>query len=181
VKWVTKDFVHLDRVATPWLIRRFVDTAAQFVFVAWDRQHEAPADAIPFALDGAELGPHDASGTTFSKTLRKYGLRDAGLTRMAAVVEAGVRTAVHGDRPDSGDTDGQIAIGLLAISEGLAVRAATDDDLLEESFPVYDALYAHFRVQAIVEAEKIVVARPGRAGPGDKVRLLRALYARAIS
>jgi hypothetical protein len=53
--------------------------------------------------------------------------------------------------------------------------------VLVTSFPVYDALYAHFSVRAVVAAEGIVVPRPGRAGPGDKVRLLRALYARAIS
>jgi hypothetical protein len=181
VKWVTKDFVHLDRVATPWLIKRFVDPAAQFVFVPWDRQDTAPADATPFALEGAELGPHDASGTTFSKTLRKYDLRDPGLTRMAAVVEAGVRCAVHGYRPAIDDGDGQIAVGLLAVSEGVTLRSASDDDVLTASFPVYDALYAHFRVQAIVEADAIAVPRPGRAGPGDKVRLLRALWARVTS
>ena len=181
MKWVTKDFVHLDRVATPWLIRRFIDAAAQFVFVPWDAQDAAPVDAIPFAIDGAELGPHDASGTTFSKTIGKYELRDPGLTRMAGVVDAGVRCAVHGYRPAIDDQDGQIAVGLLAISEGVTLRAANDDDVLAASFPVYDALYAHFRVQAIVEAERIAVPRPGRAGPGDKVRLLRALYARVIS
>ena len=181
MKWVTKEFVHLDRVATPWLIKRFVDPAARFVFVPWDAQDAAPADAIPLALDGAELGPHDAGGTTFSKTLRKYALRDPGLARMAAVVDAGVRSAVHGYRPAMDDRDGQIAVGLLAISEGMTLRNASDDDVLAASFPVYDALYAHFRVQALVEAEAIAVPRPGRAGPGDKVRLLRALYARATS
>lgn len=181
VKWVTKDFVHLDRVATPWLIKRFIDPAAQFVFVPWERQDTAPADAIPFALDGAELGSHDAAGTTFSKTLRKYELRDPGLTRMAAVIDAGVRCAVHGYRPAMDDQDGQIAVGLLAISEGVTLRTTSDDEALTASFPVYDALYAHFRVQTIVEAEGITVPRPGRAGPGDKVRLLRALYARVTS
>lgn len=181
MKWATKDFVHLDRVATPWLIRRFIDAEAEFVFVPWDRQHEAPRDAIPFALDGAALGAHDPDGTTFSKALRQYGLNDAALARMAAVVDAGVRHAVHGHRPAADDADGQIAVGLLAISEGFTLRSATDDEVLAASFPVYDALYAHFRVQALVAAEGITVPRPGPAGPGDKVRLLRALYARATS
>ena len=181
MKWVTKDFVHLDRVATPWLILRFVDADAEFLFVPWERQHEAPRDAIPFALDGTELGPHDANGTTFAKVLRTYGLADAALARMAAVVEAGVRCAVHGHRPAADDTDGQIAIGLLAISEGITVRAASDAGVLEASFPVYDALYAHFHVQSRVAAAGLAVPRPGRAGPGDKVRLLRALYAGTTS
>jgi hypothetical protein len=72
-------------------------------------------------------------------------------------------------------------VGLLAISDGMTLRAGGDDDVLAASFPVYDALYAHFRVQAIVDAERIAVPRPGRAGPGDRVQLLRALYARATS
>ena len=181
MKWVTKDFVHLDRVATPWLIKRFVDRDAQFVFVPWDRLHEAPADATPFALEGAELGPHDATGTTFAKALRKYDLHDPGLARMARVIDAGVRCAVHGDRAGVDDTDGQIAVGLLAISEGIMASTADDDQVLAASFPIYDALYADFRVRAIVATEGIVVPKPGRAGPGDKVRLLRALYARATS
>jgi len=181
VKWVTKDFVHLDRVATPWLIKRFIDRDAQFLFVGWDRQDQVPADAIAFALEGAELGPHDAAGTTFSKTLRKYGLRDPGLSSIAAVVEAGVRCAVQGYRPAVDDTPGQIAMGLLAVSEGLTIRVTDDSEILAASFPIYDARHAHFSVRAIVAAEGIVLPRPGRAGPGDKVRLLRALYARAIS
>lgn len=181
MKWVTKDFVHLDRVATPWLIQRFVDPAAEFAFVAWDRQHDPPRDAIPFALEGAELGPHDADGTTFAKVLRKYALVDPALARMAAVVDAGVRCALHGQRPAVDHTDGQIAVGLLALSEGFTLRTATDRAVLAASFPVYDALYAHFQVQAIVAAEGIAVPQPSRAGPGDKVRLLRALYARATS
>ena len=181
MKWVTRDFVHLDRVATPWLIRRFVDRDAEFAFLPWDRQHEPPSDAIAFALDGAELGPHDADGTTFAKVLRKYELRDAALARMAAVIDAGVRCAVRGERPAPDDADAQIAIGLLAISEGITASTTSDAEVLAASFPVYDALYAHFRVQALVTAAGVTVPRPGRAGPGDKVRLLRALYVRATS
>ena len=59
MKWVTRDYVHLDRVACPWLIKRFIDKEAEFVFVPWGEESKRPADAIPFALPGAELGPHD--------------------------------------------------------------------------------------------------------------------------
>src|ERR1700691_2338669 len=64
MKWVTRDFVHLDRVASPWLIKRFIDRDAVFVFVPWGAEERRPADAIPFALPGAEIGPHDQEGTT---------------------------------------------------------------------------------------------------------------------
>lgn len=57
MKWVTRDYVHLDRVASPWLITRFVDPQAEFVFVPWGAEDQRAADAIPLALPGAELGP----------------------------------------------------------------------------------------------------------------------------
>jgi hypothetical protein len=79
MKWVTRDFVHLDRVASPWLIKRFIDRDAVFVFVPWGKEDRRPADAIPFALPGAEIGPHDHEGTTFAKLLKKYRLDDPAL------------------------------------------------------------------------------------------------------
>lgn len=95
MKWVTKNFVHLDRVACPWLIKRFVDNEAQFSFVPWDKQDEVPSDAIPFALDGADLGPHDAEGTTFAKVLKKYSLKDPALDDIARIIAAGVKEGLH--------------------------------------------------------------------------------------
>ena len=63
MKWVTRDFVHLDRVASPWLIKRFVDRDAEFVFVPWLEEDARPPDAVPLALPGGELSAHDAAGT----------------------------------------------------------------------------------------------------------------------
>lgn len=59
--WVTTDHVHLDRVACPWLIRRFIDKDAEFTFLTRDNVNSLPADAIPYAIPGVELGPHDES------------------------------------------------------------------------------------------------------------------------
>ncbi len=72
--WVTTDHIHLDRVACPWLIRRFIDKDAVFTFLARDKVAGRPSDAIPFAIPGVELGPHDEHGTCFDKFLRKYRL-----------------------------------------------------------------------------------------------------------
>ncbi|MDB5686587.1 MAG: chromate resistance protein, partial [Rhizorhabdus sp.] len=60
MKWVSRDFVHFDRVVTPWLILRFVDPEAEFILVPWGKEDERPADAIPYAIPGVELGSHDA-------------------------------------------------------------------------------------------------------------------------
>ena len=71
MKWVTRDFVHLYRVASPWLIQRFVDPEAQFVFVPLGQEDTRPSDAIPFGLPGVELSSHDEHGTTFEKIIRR--------------------------------------------------------------------------------------------------------------
>ena len=178
MKWVTRDYVHLDRVASPWLIKRFIDAQAEFVFVPWDGSVAPPADAIPFGLPGAELGPHDAQGTTFQKILKKYALDDPALERMGRVIACGVDYVVHGFRPAADDTEGQIAVGLLSISEGMIYRATDDAGVLATTFPVYDALYADLRVKHALQAGGLKPPAPKRPGPGDKIDFLRTLYKR---
>jgi hypothetical protein len=111
MKWVTRDFVHLDRVACPWLIRRFIDTDAEFVFVPWGEESRRPADAIAFAIPGAELGPHDAQGTTFEKLLAKYKLDDPSLAEIQRVIPPWL----HAEQGELGSAD-QAGVGWLARS-----------------------------------------------------------------
>lgn len=179
MRWVTKNYVHLDRVACPWLIRRFIDPAAEFVFVAWDRQNEIPADAIPFAISGAELGPHDESGTTFEKFLAKYRLDDPALKRLGLIIHAGVDHVLHDYRPPPDDENGQIAVGLLAISEGMMLNHLTDQLVLDASYPVYDALYANLKAHALMQARGLRPPAPTSRGPAEKTDFLRALLAEA--
>jgi hypothetical protein len=178
MKWVTKDYVHLDRVACPWLIKRFIDRDAEFAFVPWDAQDRVPPDAIPFAIAGAELGPHDDSGPTFRKILDKYRLEDAALERIALVIRAGVDHVLHGYRPGPADTNGQIAVGLLAVSEGMMLNHPGDAQILEASYPVYDALYANFKAHALMESRGIAMPKPTASGPKEKTDLLRGLLSR---
>ena len=178
MKWVTRDYVHLDRVASPWLITRFIDPQAEFVFIPWDGSVAPPADATPFGLPGAELGPHDANGTTFQKILARYALVDPALVRMGRVVACGVDYVLHGYRPSSDDADGQIAVGLLSISEGTIYRTSDDRAVLAASFPIYDALYADLQVRQALQSDGTRPPAPGRPGPGDKIDFLRALYRR---
>ena len=179
MRWVTRDYVHLDRVASPWLIKRFVDSDAEFVFVPWGREAERPVDAIPFGMAGVELGSHDAQGTTFEKILVKYSLEEAALVRLGKVIACGVAHALHGYRPGTEDEDGQIAVGLLALSEGLILRAATDLEVITSSMPIYDALYANFKVQASLKAGAITPPASGPGGPGAKIDFLRQLLRQA--
>jgi hypothetical protein len=177
MKWVTREYVHLDRVASPWLIKRFVDPQAEFVFVPWLYEDRRPADAVPFALPGAELGPHDAAGTTFEKIAAKYHLDEPAIGRMGRVIRAGVEFVLDGKRPEPDNVDGQTAVGLVTFAEGMWLTHGSDHAILEASFVVYDALYANFRMQFIVESEAFVV--PGHAdgrGPSAQVEFLRAAF-----
>jgi hypothetical protein len=179
MKWVTKNYVHLDRVACPWVIKRFIDADAQFLFVPWDNQAALPPDAIPFAIAGHELGPHDAAGTTFEKILDRHRLEDKALRRIARVIRTGVDHVLHGYRPGAEDTEGQIAVGLLAVSEGLMLVNPTDQQILDASFPVYDALHANFRAHALMEARGLRPPQSTARGPADKTEFLRGLLREA--
>src|SRR4051812_13312945 len=103
MKWVTIGNLHFDRVASPWLIRRFVDPKAEFVFVPRGQEATRPKDAIPFAIPGEKLGPHDKDGPTFVKILREYKLNDPALEKMGEVVDKGVKYVLEGYRPPIGD------------------------------------------------------------------------------
>lgn len=175
MRWVTRDFVHLDRVACPWLIKRFIDPAAEFVFVPWGEESRRPADAIPFALPGAELGPHDAAGTTFDKLLAKYRLDDPALAAIARVVRAGVHFVLHGERPAADDEYGQMGYGLLAFSEGISLVERTDAAILAASRPIYDALYANFRAHHLMHEAGLTAPPAAGKGPTNTVLMLRRL------
>jgi len=137
--WVTRSHVHVDRVACPWLITRFVDNAAEFLFVP-PSQIEAAAkenDAIPFDAPGVELGHHDGR-CSFESIMQKYELKDPALVRMATIVHAA-------DIAQDIDTD-PLARGLEAIAVGYSLRYPDDEENLARQFEVYDALYAWCRL-----------------------------------
>lgn len=167
--WVTREYLHLDRVATPWLISRFVDKDAAFCFVPWKQEHLAPKDAIPVALPGCELGPHDKDGSTFGKVLKKYDIKNESLERIKKIIDAGIAYVLAGYKPDASDHEGQMAVGLLAIAEGISLTNQTDDKILSASFPIYDALYANFETQNVMQAQNIVLDFPPKDGRGPSL------------
>ncbi len=175
MKWVTRDFVHLDRVACPWLIKRFIDPDASFVFVPWGEEHLRPADAIPFAIAGTELGPHDAAGTTFDKVLRKYDLNDPALAAIADIIRAGVDFVLHQKRPAADNEHGQMAYGLLAISEGMMLLKQPDSAIIDASMVVYDALYANFKAHHLVASRGLQLPPMEGKGPSRPTMFLREL------
>jgi hypothetical protein len=139
--WVTRSHVHVDRVACPWLISRFVDNEADFLFVP-KNQVEAVAQstgAIPFDAPGVELGHHEGR-CSFESILQKYELADPALLRLARIVHAADIAADRATDP--------IAAGLEAIALGFGLRYPDDEENLTHQFEVYDALYAWCRLQA---------------------------------
>lgn len=143
MRWVTRAHVHVDRVACPWLISRFVDNEAEFVFVARDMVAQVAEDefATPYDIDGVELGHHDGH-CSFVSIIEKYHLKDKALLQLADVVNA-----ADTDRLDSNP----YATGLEALAQGFSVMYPDDTDNIEAQFAVYDALYAFFRLKVARE------------------------------
>lgn len=142
--WVTRSHVHVDRVACPWLISRFVDSDAEFLFVPKNQVEKVAAEtgAIPFDSPGVELGHHDGK-CSFEAIIAKYELSDPGLQRLAKIVHAADIAADLGQD--------EIAAGLEAIATGFGILLPDDQANLEAQFLVYDALYAWCRLQVAKE------------------------------
>jgi hypothetical protein len=139
MKWITRSHVHVDRVACPWLITRFIDNEAEFLFVPGSQIEQVAKEtgAIPFDAPGVELG-HADSRCSFESIILKYGLKEPGLLRLAKIVHAA-------DVSADIDTD-PIARGLEAIASGFSLRFPEDAENLAHQFDVYDALYAWCRM-----------------------------------
>jgi hypothetical protein len=141
MKWVTRERPKVDRVACPWLIKRFVDLEAEFLFVPPDRVAATAQteDATPFDVPGAELGHHGAD-CSFDAIVEKYDLGgDAGVARLARIVR-GADTDALDLTPESR--------GLLALAQGFSLAYDDDQEQLAAELPVYDALYAWCQQQA---------------------------------
>jgi hypothetical protein len=156
MKWVTREKAKVDRVACPWLIKRFVDKDAEFLFVPADRVNEVAKEtgATPFDSPGAELG-HYWEGTrefvSFDAIIKKYGLRDPALLELAKMVRGA--DAKMADAPPE-------SAGLEAAAVGFRLVSTDDHENLRLQFPLYDALYRYCkgRLEGSVRLEH---AKPG--------------------
>ena len=141
MKWVTRPPVHLDRVASSWLIKRFVDPDAEFIFIDPDNK-PWPADAIPYGLPGAELDMHDHEQTTFDRIVTKYGIAVQGIDQLAAIVRAAVRHILDEDQQGASAEVINNGITWCLISEGVLVSHPEDNEVIAASMPLYDAMLA---------------------------------------
>ena len=139
MRWVTRKNAAVDRIACPWLIRRFIDAEAEFLYVdpAKVETTVRRQNAIPFDTEGAELG-HVGGRCSFESILVKYGLDDPGLARMARIVHGADIEKDIAQTPEAG--------GLKAIAMGFRrIYGERDHEKLEAEMGLYDALYAWCR------------------------------------
>jgi hypothetical protein len=137
MKWITRERPKIDRIACPWLISRFIDKSAEFLYVPKDQvlNIARERDAIPYDIPGVEL-THDGELCSFDAFLKKYNLTDPALQHLATIVRA-----ADTDTLEKSDQ----APGLLAITLGLSANFQNDQEMLKQGMVIYDALYTWCR------------------------------------
>ncbi len=140
MKWITREKVKVDRVACPWLIRRFIDPEAEFHFVPADQvaSEAQRLGATPFDVPGVELG-HHGEDVSFDSFLKKYRLTDPALGILGEIVRAA------DSRPSQPHPAGE---GLRWIAHGFSALGLSDEEILTREFIFYDALYRECQQRA---------------------------------
>ena len=139
MKWITREHPKVDRVACPWLIKKFVDRHAEFIFVPANevasKAHEL--GATPFDIEACELG-HHGEDVSFNSILKKYALIDPALVLLGEIVRAA------DSHPSNPHPAGE---GLRWVAFGFSALGLSDHEILEREFVVYDALHAECQRQ----------------------------------
>ncbi|EQD39169.1 rhodanese domain protein [mine drainage metagenome] len=138
MKWVTREKARVDRIACAWLIRKFIDTKAEFLYVPKETVMDVAKEegATPFDAPGAELHHYEENGqefVSFDALIKKYELKDAALFELAKIVRVA----------DGGSGSEVEAAGLEAAATGFRLLAKDDFENQRLQFPLYDALYTY--------------------------------------
>jgi len=153
-KWVTRQHAHVDRTACPWLIKRFVDPKAEFVFVPVEKIEEVvkKEKAIPYDAPNIEL-THHGEKCSFDAIVEKYNVTDPSVLELAKIVRA-----ADTDRMETAPE----AAGLEAIMTGIGLVAKDDYEAIEKARPVYEALYTNCRLKLISDKHKDEIEKMDR-------------------
>jgi hypothetical protein len=135
MKWITRENIKVDRVACPWLIRNFIDSEADFVFLPRNTDWSKIDNGIVFDVPNCELG-HHGEDVSFNSILKKYRLNDPALFLLGEIVRAA------DSHPANPHPAGE---GLRWIAHGFGRFGLSDQEILEREFVVYDALYQECR------------------------------------
>ncbi len=134
MKWITRERPKIDRIACPWLIKNFIDTEAEFIYVPKEEVFKKAKElqAIPYDIPGAEYS-HENEYCTFDYIVKKHNITDTAIKQIALIV--------RGADTDKFDLAPQAA-GIWAISAGLSYNYKSDQEQLEIGMKIYDALYS---------------------------------------
>lgn len=135
MKWVTREKVHVDRVACPWLIKNFVDKEAEFLFVPRDTDPLTIKEGIVFDMKGVELG-HHGDECSFDAIMKKYNLtEDPALREIQEIVRLADTGRVN---------ENSLSFALEVLATGYGLNAKDDYETLKREFHLYDSLYSYF-------------------------------------
>ena len=137
MRWITREKVRVDRVACPWLIKKFIDSEAEFVFLSHTADWSTIKDGTVYDVPNCELG-HHGEDVSFDSIIKKYRLTDTALLLLAEIVRAA------DSRPGRPHPAGE---GLRWIAHGFSALGLSDHEILDREFIVYDALYAECQRQ----------------------------------
>jgi hypothetical protein len=142
MRWVTREHVHVDRTACPWLIKKYVDPKAEFIFVPTEKIEEVVKkdEAVPYDAPNAELG-HHGDKCSFDAIVEKYRIKDPALLQLAEIIRSA----------DTGKMLAPEGVGLDAVMTGISVAAKDDYEAVEKAGPVYDALYTFCRLKLLTK------------------------------
>lgn len=145
MKWITREKARVDRIACPWLIKKFVDQDAEFLFVPREGVLEVAKKegAIPFDVQGSELSHYEEDGfehVSFDAIIKKYKLKDPALDLLSAIVRGADAKVLHNPPAESQ--------GLRAAAEGFASICKDDFENMRLQFPFYNAMYAYCKMKA---------------------------------
>ncbi|MEM3618258.1 MAG: chromate resistance protein [Candidatus Bathyarchaeia archaeon] len=154
MKWITREYVHVDRTACPWLIKKFIDPEAEFIFAHTEKIEEIARTqgAIPFDVPGVKLGHKDGK-CSFETIIEEYGLDDPVLHELAKIVHSA----------DTGEVEVALeGVGLNAIMTGARFNVKDDFEAVEKAAYIYDALYSYCKYKLLREKYKKELERMGR-------------------
>lgn len=146
--------MHVDRTACPWLIKKFVDPEAEFIFVPPEKIEQVVREksAIPYDAPGVELG-HHGDKCSFDAIIEKYKIKDPTVLKLANIVRAA--------DTDKAETAPEAA-GLDAVMTGISIVAKDDHEAIEKARPVYDAFYTNCKLELLREKHKAELEKMDR-------------------
>ena len=142
---MTREYVHVDRTACPWLIKRFIDPKAEFIFVPSSKVKDIAKKekATPYDVPSVELG-HHGDKCSFDAFIDKYKIKDSAVLELANIIRGA----------DTGRLAAPEAAGLDAVMTGISMAAKDDHEAIEKAEPVYDAFYTFCKLKAMREKYK---------------------------